>query len=153
MKKWKDIYNERLLLFATHLNKLEVKRKPILIQGFVEWVSKYSRTFSVIDYNPIFFNILPEIFTEWRYYKDEEWIEPEYKLIDHLESLGALRGCINFFGLEPEELVHLFDLGGFQNTERFGGTQLDKNSTPQEVANNIFEFVNRRENFATYMID
>lgn len=144
MKNWKEIYDERLLLFAVHLEKLEMTKKYILIQGFVEWVSKYSRTFSIIDYNPYFFSKLPIIFKEWHYLSDEEWSEPEYKLIDHFESLGTLRGCINFFGLEPEELVHLFDLGGFQNIDAYGGIQLNENSRPQDVAKNIKEFVKKR---------
>lgn len=138
MKTWKEMYNERLLSFAHLLNHLVYIKDGVIHEAFVEWIGVYTRTYTIIDYNPQFFRML-ECFDGWE--RDKNWNEAMYI---EIESAGTLRGCINYFGLDPEELVHLFDLGGFQNIEKYGGKQLNNGSSPKDIAYNIIEFVDKR---------
>jgi hypothetical protein len=144
MKAVEEKYEIRLLEFAYHLDELKVDFKPVFIESFVEWIGVYARSFTIVCYNPIFYNILPDIFEEWEFGKDEEWSEPIYNFMDSIDNMGVMRGCMVFFNLEPEELVHLFDQGGFQNVQEYGGKQLSEASTPKDIAYNIREFVKRR---------
>ncbi len=49
---------------------------------------------------------------------------------------------VQFFGLDVDQLVHLFTLGK-QIQASFGGLQLTKLSKPRDVAENIFQFIEK----------
>jgi hypothetical protein len=145
MKTKRVIYNERLLKFATHLNNLQFERTLILHETFVAWVGTYARTFTIVLYNPEIFQMLPNVFKEWRYTLNTKLPEPIYLDLGTVENHRVIRGSLIFFGLKPEELVHIFDLAGYQNIEKYGGAKLRKDSSPQEIAYNIRELVKRND--------
>jgi hypothetical protein len=144
MEAKKEIYNERLLRFASYLINLKFVHTPTLNETFVAWVGTYARTFTIVLYNPEIFQILPEVFKEWRYAMNTKLAEPMYLDIGTVENHRVIRGSLIFFGLSPEELVHIFDLAGYQNIEKYGGVKLKKDSSPQEIAYNINELLKKR---------
>lgn len=52
--------------------------------------------------------------------------------------------AMKFFGLEQDELDHLF-IPCLQSPSEFAGTQLNRDATPRQVAANIRAFIKRKE--------
>jgi|GEM_PF-2991956 hypothetical protein len=61
---------------------------------------------------------------------------PDYKIVNNY-------AVVEFFQLDIEEALHCFSFEK-QNIERYGGQKLTVNSTPKDVANNIFSFLETR---------
>ena len=72
---------------------------------------------------------------------------PEFKMLSNnvmiyepLPDFGIYYGMMEFFGLKVEEFLHLFAID-CQQTIKYGGKELTIDYTHQEIANNIFEFL------------
>jgi hypothetical protein len=136
-------YNKRLLLFADWLNSCKGKDEPNIQGAWIQWEEDHAEIWYVVSFNMDYFLELPSVFKEWSNYGPANEVEikwwPKY-----LGMVGMIR---KFFWLHPKEFTHLFDTEGrFQNIEKYGGAVLNRNSSPQEIANNIIEFVERRKN-------
>jgi len=83
---------------------------------------------------------LPTIFCEWYYH--EKFGDPLFKGCSVEE--GTMNAVVEFFDLTLEETLHLFDLEGKQNVEKFGGVQLNFESDGPELAKNIFDLIERK---------
>ncbi len=57
-----------------------------------------------------------------------------------MPRLEADDACMHFFKLSLEEVYHLFIPGG-QNLELYGGKLLTYDSEPEEVGENMLEFI------------
>ncbi|MCW3077433.1 MAG: hypothetical protein JWO32_2042 [Bacteroidetes bacterium] len=131
------IYNHRLLAFAEKLKTAE-ETEPFIHEILFEWPHK-TKIFFDIRHNAAIFSVLAELSDEW-YFNKFTW-NWELKTF---EDMTSVRACMEWFGLTPEEFVHLFDLDGLQDTIRYGGTKLTDTSKPSDYANNIIEFVYKR---------
>jgi hypothetical protein len=134
-------YNERLLKFAKHLEKITNHPEFGLYKSasLVEIEEKRNVSFLII-YHEWVFEELPNVFTEWSY--AEKFGQPSCK--GCFEDEGTLAAVTDFFDLKMTEVCHLFDLDGFQDINRYGGTQLNFDSDGPTISKNIFELVEYR---------
>jgi hypothetical protein len=133
------ISNERLLKLACHLEALETYDIDNNLEIWLQWPQDNCDVWYAITYNPSYYKQFPEWFKEWQI--NEEFDEPTLK---EDKNLSFSRCCLKFFSLGPIEFTHLFDMRGYQNTDKYGGKYLHLNSNPSTIANNIKDFVGRR---------
>lgn len=140
--KSKNKYNERLIKFAKHLEKIKDHPEFGLYNtaSLVELEKKRNTSF-LITYHQWAFEELPVVFSEW--YFAEKFGQPSWE--GCMEEEGTLAAVIDFFNLSLTEVCHLFDLEGFQDVNRYGGNQLNFESDGPELAENIFELVKRHQ--------
>lgn len=143
--KTKRRYNERLLKFAQHLEKITNHPEfgMYKTESLIEVPDKKDITF-LITYHEWVFKELPSIFPQW--YFSEKTGVPVYER--YYEDEGTLASVIFFFDLKLAETCHLFDLEGLHDVNHFGGKQLDFNSVGPEIAKNIYALLKTRENFS-----
>lgn len=139
--KTQNKYNNRLLKFAKHLEKITNHYEFGLYQtvNLVELAKKRNVTL-MVTYHEWAFAELPAIFNDW--YFDEKFGKPLCE--GSLPEEGTVGAVIDFFNLRMEEFCHLFDLEGFQNVERYGGGYLNFESEGPDLAKNIYELLKRR---------
>ena len=133
-----NIHNERLMLFAQHLYKLDLHPE----RGLYDTVTLIAIEGEVlIPYDMkcpnYLFDELPLLFKEWELSERTG----DAVLKDSTEMNTIFDAC-TFFDLSLDELS-IFDLDGHQ-LERFGGTQLSINAPASVVAFNIIELIKRR---------
>lgn len=143
--KTKRRYNERLLKFAQHLEKITNHPEfgMYKTESLVDVPDKRGVSF-LITYHEWVFKELPSIFPEW--YFSEKTGAPVYER--YYEDEGTLASVIFFFDLKLAETCHLFDLEGLHDVNHFGGKQLDFNSVGPEIAKNIYALLQTKENFS-----
>jgi hypothetical protein len=144
-----SVYNLRLVSFALHLKKLkginqDIQENPV---GFREGTNK---PYLWLYYNANIFQELPNVFPE-------DWFHIEHfsdmffpVLKDYpLDTINILDAVSIFFDLDNDEMAHCFDLGiegkaGMQDNIKYGGMQLYRDASPQDIAYNIHELVKKR---------
>lgn len=136
MEITKEIYRERLLMLADHLDSEhaieEVELRPIRL---CEVEKGYNITYNVQVFQSVFQN-LPAIFPEW--YWDEETGEAKLSGLD--PEMNSVYGVCTFFDLELEQLMHLFTVKN-QKVHWYHGEVLTVRSTHFDIALNIVQFV------------
>lgn len=139
--KTKNKYDNRLIKFASHLEKIENHPEFGLYEtaSLVEVEEKRNTSFKVTFHGWIF-GELPGIFKDWNF--SEKTGDPLYK--GCIPEEGTVAGVIDFFNLRMDEFCHLFDLEGFQNIKRYGGNHLSFESDAKDIAKNIFELIKHR---------
>lgn len=137
----REIYNERLLIFADHLAGVEYHKSHDLIEE-VELVGLADkiRIHYQVKYKHWVLDELPNAFEEWTYH--EQTGAASYPGCD--PELGAAAAYIDYMRLSEDEFCHLLDIEGFQQPERFGGKKLDENSSGKDFADNIAALVKHR---------
>jgi len=130
---------ERLLKLAERLSEMKTDIDEEIIEVWIEWPENNFSVWYAVKYKPSYFKKLPVWFNEWSF--SEHFQEPE--LIGH-QDLGFAGSCMKFFGIEPKEFSHLFDMDGHQNIEMFGGEYLNKQSSPKIIALNIRALLKKR---------
>ena len=139
--KAKNKYNNRLIKFAEHIQKIKNHPEFGLYESasLVELEEKRNTSFKVTFHGWIF-EELPAIFPHWEF--SEKNGQPIY--IGCHPDEGTVAGVIDFFHLDMNEFCHLFDLEGFQNTKRYGGNHLTFESEGTDIAENIFQLLKYR---------
>ncbi|MES2592182.1 MAG: hypothetical protein V4608_09880 [Bacteroidota bacterium] len=93
-----------------------------------------------VRYQSWIFEELPECFDEWNY--SGKYGNPLWDYSDSEE--GTVASVIDFFNISLDEFSHLFDIDGFQQTNRFGGFKISDQSDGPDIAKNIIELVKYR---------
>lgn len=134
-------YNERLIILANYIKHIELNPK-MLKYGVVHLClfSDDGRDEHTVKYPYWVFEELPHIFHEW-YFDKEQGIPLLSSLGYHDETCS---GIFDYFSLCPFEFIHLFSLDGYQDTQKYGGKELNFSSSGKDIADNIYEFVKRR---------
>lgn len=139
--KTKNKYNERLIKFAKHLEKTTNHYEfGLYKQASLVEVEKKRNTSFLVTFHEWVFEELPIVFKEW--YFAEKTGDPVCE--GSLPEEGTVGAVIDFFNLRMDEFCHLFDLEGFQNVKKFGGSYLNFESEGPVLAKNIFDLVERR---------
>ncbi len=143
----KNIYNQRLLEFASHLEQISnhPERGVIGIVKMIATEEKGNIHHEVwiqydVRYQSWIFEELPECFDEWNY--SGKYGNPLWDYSDSEE--GTVASVIDFFNISLDEFSHLFDIDGFQQTNRFGGFKISDQSDGPDIAKNIIELVKYR---------
>lgn len=140
----KNIYNERLLIFADHLANTPYHQLNDLIEEVnIVALEQNVQIPYMMRYRYWVFDELPAVFDDWYYDTVTgaalfEGCDPEQ---------GTVVAVIDYFNLTQDEFGHLFDIDSYQLVARFGGENLTSENTKTGVvyASNIVEFVKRRE--------
>lgn len=138
------IYNQRLVKFAKHLAKQ--KTHPEMGEYSYAILCDLTGEKEVqfgVCFHAWIFNDLPLLFPEQWYFNDH-LKEPFLMGLDAEE--GSIAGIFDFFGLNPHEFAHLFDLDGSQQPHLFGGNFLIEDSTGEDISNNIFQLILHKNN-------
>ena len=140
--KTSNNYNERLLKFAKHLEKITNHPEHDLIgeTTLVDFVGNVRIPYQV-KYQSWLFEELPVAFDEWGFGK---FGNPLPEDVDEEENTVA--AVIDFFDLSPDEFCFLFDVEGFQLVEQFGGNFLNFESDGPDFARNMYALVETRGN-------
>ena len=135
----KEIYNLRLLKFATHLKAMEpTKGEPEIMIHFLKYDEDFTNCKCDVEFNMAFFRELPYVFPEdWvseGYYSD--MFGPVFK---HSRKIGIIYCVGKFFNLNCDALRECFDVcGDFNNG-------LHYNSSAMDVARNIFKLLDKNK--------
>lgn len=125
-----DMYLNRLLRLARHLGKNHLNE--VLFRKPKEYSSK--KAGCSIEHFDWALAELPKLEREkWR--NDEDG----HPYLTSSSKLNALAGAAVFFNLSGDELFHLF-VPGYQDPA-FMGVPLGENATPNELVNNLYEFI------------
>lgn len=138
--KLKKIYTERLLKFADHLAGIKKHPEAGLIETVTLYAFELENTIRIpydMRYHYWVFAELPVCFDDW--YFEEKYGNSVWEGIDSKE--GTVASVIDFFDLSLDELGHLFDIDGFQHTDRFGGVKLTETSNGADIARNILDLI------------
>jgi len=135
-----EIQNERLLKFAEHLNSIKKLHAQLFDEVELFEVEDNIRIHFKVRYNYLIIDELPSVFPEFDF--SEENSDPMLK--DRPPEEGSIPGVISFFELTPEEFCQIFDVDGYQNTNKFGGRFLNVDSQPPDFAFNILQLVKHR---------
>lgn len=140
--KTNHIYTERLLKLAKHIESIKNHPEHGLLETvkLVDLISKKKMTQYEVRFQQWIFEELPIIFDDW-YFNDTKGC-PIWEGAN--ESGDTVSSVVDFFGLTLPEFIHLFDIDGFQQTELLGGKPLSVESNGYDVANNIYELIERR---------
>lgn len=90
-------------------------------------------------------NFFPFIIPELRF-NHSEFILPNSADSEYMvqyqpnPELNGGEAVMHFYGLNEEELSHLF-IAGLQKPQIYGGVELAEDATPQEVAANIISYI------------
>jgi hypothetical protein len=139
--KMQKKYNERLIKFAKHLEKITNHHEMGLIDTaeLIELEENKYTGYKMV-YHGWVFDELPLVFDEWYFHHDFGHPLYEGGPIEY-----GTTGCVaDFFGLSRTELMHLFDLQRSQDTDKYGGLILDFDSEGPELCINIFDLVEFR---------
>lgn len=132
------IYIDRLKTLALHLNSglLLTTVKPISEEPTIADKGDY------IEETLPYFNYpmreLPFLFADW---KTDGNANPYWNKDENKNSVSS---TLYFFDISFDMFQHLF-IPGSQRIELYGGNFLKKNSTPKEIARNIFDLIKRVE--------
>ncbi|MCE3227934.1 MAG: hypothetical protein K0S32_2485 [Bacteroidetes bacterium] len=138
--KTNKIYNERLLRFADHIKK--IKNHPehgILRTVYVHAIEGKFRIHVEVKTQYWFFDELVACFPKlWSF--SEITGDPIFYRLG--KETNTSDGVCSFFGLKGyEAFLHLWDIEGYQKTEKWGGQILTEDSEGEQLANQIEEFV------------
>ena len=139
----KEDYNLRLLRFATYLSKITITRENDYTMHHLEWKGSYETMSCSIDYNITFFRQLHILFPEhWTNEgRHSEFYGP---ILIGSRKYGMMYHVGKFFKLNCAEARHLFDLSGkHQDIKKYGGKTLNYWSTSQDLAFNIYQYLDR----------
>ncbi len=136
----KEIYNERLLQFATHLNAIKPFTKHIQKTAELVEVDMKVRIHYKLVYNFLIINELPKVFSEWFYH------EGGWPLLNGTQlEQGPITGISKWFKLNPEEICQILDIEECQVVHKYGVKILNQESTPKDHAFNIEKLVEYRK--------
>lgn len=137
----KNIYNERLIKFATHL--AVIRKHPehgLFTTVTLVALEKKVRVNYFVKLHTWVLEELPAAFKEWEFH--EKTGDPV--LIGNKNNQSTITSVIDFFNLTIDEFNHLFDVEGFQRIDRFGGAFLTIDSIGDDIGRNMFELAKRR---------
>lgn len=127
----------RLLLLATYLKDEEFNRAHMRVE-LAYSKEKVHLMFGMdgkcYNFFPFVIKALPALFKEWQLNeRGQITYLPDPKIVNNYAVL-------EYFGLEMWPMLHLFTIG-YQNTAKYGGFILSKNTQPKNVAENIYRYI------------
>ncbi|HEX8517892.1 MAG TPA: hypothetical protein VF868_16970 [Bacteroidia bacterium] len=127
----------RMMILAAHLENGQFYEEYYSLHFFYSDDKKTLLIGRAGKYHCVFPQViceLPHLFLEFRKGGDGRIIyKPSPKLNSHY-------GMLEFFGLELDEFLHLFTVGG-QKPEKYGGQLLTIDYTIDQLKSNLFEFM------------
>lgn len=136
-----NIYNERLLRFAKHLETITEYPEGLFENVTIVVLEKGNVIRYEAKYHYWIFEELPVCFSDWEF--DERFGNPVW--VECNPEDGPAASVIDFFSLTLPQFSHLFDIESVQDVKRFGGKPLIESSTSLDIAFNIRELVKRRK--------
>ena len=120
----------RLLKLARHLNDFHLKE--LLMNDLSDYQEeKGDNNIECFYWTLVEF---PNIFSEWD--RDDNGIP----YLRGYRNLNSLTAAAIYFGLDMDSLFHLF-VSDYQMPKFYYGKRLSANSTPSDLANNIYEYL------------
>jgi hypothetical protein len=142
--KEKTIYEIRLCAYADHLASIKEHPEEGIFETavLVSIEGNVRIPFDIIYPIFLFEELVAAFPDDWGF--NGKHGEPR---LENSDPRGCtLSDAIDFFNLNLDETVHLFDVSpmGFQNVEKFGGATLNKKSKCADFARNFIELVKAR---------
>jgi len=138
------IYNYRLAVFASHLRKINIKKQPhygqFMSVPLCNIVNGGELYFEVLIHAWLF-DCLPILFEEWYY--NSNLRSP--MLIGFDPNENPIGGVFDFFNLSPNDFRYLFSVESMQDLDSYGGKFIMKDSSVNDIADNITNFVHNRQ--------
>ncbi len=130
--KHENIHDQRLLKLARHIGKRHLEDE--LLNKAKTYRSGIGAT--KVEHFDWALQCLPQISRSWKYRHNGSPFLVGY------EEYNALTAAAIWFDLNMDSLPHLFMPNCFY--PEFGGMELTENSTPSDLAYNIYEFLSYR---------